>query len=145
MGRITDAIEDFQMATRLNMLDPRVVAWAHNNLGILYGKAGMYDRSIAAFNISIEIEPNNPATFNNRGFTYAFSGQYKRAIEDFSKAIILDHNYASAYFNRGDAYLRTGNKELALSDFQQGCNLGDNVACSALQASRIMITPEKKN
>jgi hypothetical protein len=42
-------------------------------------------------------------------------------------------------------YLRTGNKELAISDFQQGCDLGDREACSALQASWIMITPEKKN
>jgi tetratricopeptide (TPR) repeat protein len=133
------------MATNLNMQDPRVIAWAHNNLGILYGKAGMYDRSIAAFNIAVAIEPNNPVALNNRGFTYAFSHQYQRAIEDFSKAIILDHNYAGAYFNRGDAYLKTGNKDLAISDFQRGCDLGDDVACSALQASQIMITPEKKN
>jgi Tfp pilus assembly protein PilF len=145
MGRITDAIEDFQRAMRLNMLDPRVIAWAHSNLGILYGKAGMDDRSIAAFNNSISIEPNNPVTFYNRGFALAFSGQYKRAIEDFSTSIILDQNYASAYFHRGDAYLRTGNKELALSDFQQGCDLGDREACSALAALRTMITPEKKN
>ena len=145
MGRITDAIDDFEIATRLNMLDPRVIAWAHNNLGILYGKAGMYDRSIADFNIAIAIEPNNPITFNNRGFTYVFSGQDKKAIEDFSKAINLDQNYASAYFQRGDAYLRTGNKELAILDFQKGCDLGDMDACSALHASRTVMTREKKN
>jgi Tfp pilus assembly protein PilF len=145
MGRIADAIEEFQMATRLNMPDPMAVAWAYNNLGILYTKAGMYDRSIAAFNISISVEPNNPHTFNNRGFTYAYSGQYKRAIEDFSKAILLDKNYGNAYFHRGDAYLRTGNRELAISDFKQGCDLGDMEACGALQASQLMIAPEKKN
>ena len=145
MGRIADAIEEFQMATRLTMPDPMVVAWAYNNLGILYAKAGMYDRSIAAFNISISVEPNNPYTFNNRGFTYAYSGQYKRAIEDFSKAILLDKNYGNAYFHRGDAYLRAGNRELAISDFKQGCDLGDMEACDALQASQLMIAPEKKN
>ena len=122
-----------------------VVAWAYNNLGILYTKAGMYDRSIAAFNISISVEPNNPYSFYNRGFTYAKSGQYKRAIEDFSKAILLDKNYGNAYFHRGDAYLRTGNRALAISDFKQGCDLGDMEACDALQASQLMTAPEKKN
>ena len=145
MDRITDAIEDFEMALGLNMLDPPTVAWAHNNLGILYGKAGMYDRSIAEFNIAIAIDPNNPITFNNRGFAYASKGQDRKAIEDFSQAIILDPNYASVYFQRGDAYLRAGNKELAISDFQKGCDLGDMYACSALQAARIMIKPEKRN
>jgi tetratricopeptide (TPR) repeat protein len=144
MGRIIDAIEDFQRAMRLNMLDPRVIAWAHNNLGILYGKAGMDDQSIAAFDNSIAIEPNNPVTFYNRGFAYGYSGRYNKAIEDFSKAIILDQNYASAYFHRGDAYLRTGNKELAISDFKQGCDLGDEEACNALQVSRTMIRPDRK-
>jgi len=144
MGRISDAIDDFQTATRLSTLDPRAVAWAQNNLGILYGKAGMYDRSIAAFNISIAIEPNNPFTFNNRGFTYALSGQDKMAIEDFSKAIILDHNYANAYFHRGDAYRRTGNIELAISDFKQGCDMGDMEACSALAALQTMTRPDRE-
>ena len=144
MGRTADAIEEFQTAIRLNMPDPMVVAWAYNNLGILYTKAVMYERSIAAFNISISIEPNNPYTFYNRGFSYAYSGQYNRAIEDFSKAILLDKNYGNAYFHRGDAYLRTGNRELAISDFKQGCDLGDMEACDALQASQPMIAPQKK-
>jgi tetratricopeptide (TPR) repeat protein len=145
MGRVADAIEDFQIATKLNMPDPMVVAWAYNNLGILYTKADMYERSIAAFNISIAVEPNNPYTFYNRGFTYAYSGQYDRAIEDFDRAILLDKNYGNAYFHRGDAYLRTGNRERAISDFKQGCDLGDMEACDALQASRLMMAPEKKN
>jgi tetratricopeptide (TPR) repeat protein len=145
MGRTADAIEEFQMAIRLNIPDPMVVAWAYNNLGILYTKAGMYDRSIAAFNNSIAIEPNNQYTFYNRGFTYAHSGQYKMAIEDFSKAILLDKNYGNAYFHRGDAYLRIGNRELAIPDFKQGCALGDMEACDALQASQLMIAPERIN
>jgi tetratricopeptide (TPR) repeat protein len=140
MGNIPEAIEDFQRATRLNANDPRV----HNNLGILYSKARMYDRSIAALNNAIALEPGNPVTYNNRGLSYTYSGQYNKAIEDFSKAILLDHNYASAYFNRGDAYLRLGNKERAISDFQIACTLGIGEACSALTASRTMITPVRK-
>ena len=144
MGRITDAIEDFQRTLRLNTQDTQVIAWAYNNLGILYGKVGMDDQSITAFNNSLAIEPNSPFTFYNRGFAYAYQGQYNRAIEDFSKAILLDQKNASAYFHRGDAYLRTGNKALAISDFQHGCDLGDMEACNALAAFPPMATPDRK-
>jgi tetratricopeptide (TPR) repeat protein len=141
MGQLKKAIEDFEQAIALNPNN----YMAHNNMGILYSRTGLYDRSIESFNHSLDLNPDYAIAYNNRGLTYSFIGQYRRAIEDFNKAILLGYNYGSVYFNRGSMYLRTGSKELAISDFQQGCDLGDREACSALQASRIMITPEKKN
>jgi tetratricopeptide (TPR) repeat protein len=144
MGRIYDSIQDFQRALALNMRDPRAIAWAYNNLGILYGKAGMDDESLAAFNNSIAIEPNNLATYYNRGIAYAFMGRYKEAIEDFSKVILLDRNYARAYYSRGDAYVKTGATVYALADFSAGCSLGDSDSCNALQEARMKMTPGQK-
>jgi tetratricopeptide (TPR) repeat protein len=144
MGRIYDSIQDFQRALGLNMRDPRAIAWAYNNLGILYGKEGMDDKSVAAFNNSIAIEPNYPVTYYNRGIAYAFMGRYKEAIEDFSKVILLDRHYASAYYNRGDAYVKTGATVYALADFSTGCSLGDSDSCNALQEVRMEMTPGQK-
>jgi tetratricopeptide (TPR) repeat protein len=104
----------------------------------------MYDKSIAALNYAITLEPNNPVTYNNLGLIYTYSSQFNRAIEDFTKAIVVNQNYASAYYNRGDAYLRTGNKELAVSDFQKACALGSREACGALASVRTMVTPGRK-
>jgi Flp pilus assembly protein TadD len=144
MGRIYDSIQDFQRALRLNMRDPRAIAWAYNNLGILYGKAGMDDKSIAAFDNSIAIEPNYPVTYYNRGIAYAFMGRYKEAIGDFSKVILLNQNYAKAYFHRGDAYVKTGASAYALADFSVGCSLGDSESCNALQEARMKMMPAQK-
>jgi Tfp pilus assembly protein PilF len=141
MGQLKKAIKDFEQAIALNPNN----YMAHNNMGILYSRTGLYDRSIESFNHSIDLNPDYAIAYNNRGLTFSFIGQYRRAIEDFNKAILLGYNYGRVYFNRGNMYLRTGNKELAISDFQQGCDLGDREACSALQASWMMITPEKKN
>src|SRR5258705_849285 len=89
-------------------------AHAYNGRGIAYDMLGDYERSIADYDASIALDPNESSTFNNRGFAYKLKGDLDRALPDYDKAIELDPRCAIAYINRGVAHYRD---DIAIEDF----------------------------
>jgi len=89
---------------------------AYDNRGDTYSSKGEYDRAIADYTKSIEINPKNASAYNNRGDAYSSKREYDRAIVDFSKAIEIDPKDTYAYRNRGAAYANKGEHDRAIVD-----------------------------
>lgn len=81
-------------------------------------KSKEYETSIDCYTKSIEIFPDEPATFSNRAMAYLKLKQYKNAIKDADKAISLKPDYIKAYHRRGKAHLGIKHYEAAIKDFQ---------------------------
>ena len=109
----TKAIQSGQFSgTRLN--------WAYYNRGNAYYNTRDFDRAIADYNRSIQLDPNNSSwDHNGRGLAWKAKGDLDRAIADFSEAIRLDPKHAKAYTNRGNAYEAKGDHDRALADYDQ--------------------------
>ena len=81
-------------------------------------KAKEYDEAIEAYTRSIDLNPNEPATYCNRAMAYLRSKNYARCIEDADKTIELEPDYVKAYHRRGKAYLAVNKFAPAIRDFQ---------------------------
>ncbi|MCH8832028.1 MAG: tetratricopeptide repeat protein, partial [Chloroflexi bacterium] len=99
---------------------------AHQS-GLAYHILGQYDKAIADFNRSIQLQPNindTAQTYVDRGLAYIGLGQYRSAIQDFDFAIAKarGHFYAGDpmffpyFFNRGLAYFNLGRYTEAVAD-----------------------------
>ena len=95
--------------------------------GLAYHILGQYDKAIADFNRSIQLQPNindTAQTYVDRGLAYIGLGQYRSAIQDFDFAIAKarGHFYAGDpmffpyFFNRGLAYFNLGRYTEAVAD-----------------------------
>ena len=97
--------------------------------GVVFGKKGQYNRSIAYFNKAIELNPRYAEAYNNRGIAYKNKGQYDKAISDFNMAIEINPRYAKAYHNRGLTYAKNkGQNDKAISDFNKTIELNPRYA-----------------
>lgn len=121
-GRLDEAIS--YLGTAINQ-DPDFFH-AFYERGLLFGYKGEFDRAIADFTRSLELNPNDPEAYNNRGLTYARGKNLlDKAIFDFTKAIQIDPGFADAYNNRGIAHSKKSEaKQMACSDWKRACDLG---------------------
>ncbi len=146
-GETDKAIADFEKALALSppydeaYKDPTYIEThvrpyieTHIILGVLYGRAGSFDKAIEHLTSAIRLEPGSALSYDDRGYTYFISGKYDKALEDFNKAIELNKTYANAYINRGNLYLKRGNNTRAVDDFRKACVLGNEGSCSTLKA-----------
>jgi tetratricopeptide (TPR) repeat protein len=62
----------------------------------------------AAYETTLQIDPNFVQGHYNLGMTFRAMGEYPQAIAAYQKAILLDPNYAEAYQNLGVALLSAG-------------------------------------
>ena len=70
------------------------LAQRHHDQGMsLYG-SGEYQRAIAEFSQTIELDPQYTEAYYIRGLSYANLGQYERAIQNYDNAIELDPQFA---------------------------------------------------
>ena len=83
-----------------------------------YMKAKEYDEAVNAYSRSLDLNPNEPATYCNRAMAYLRLKNYARCIEDAEKTLSMEPDYVKAYHRRGKAYLATNKFELAIRDFQ---------------------------
>ena len=56
---------------------------AHYNLGVAYGKSGMYREAIESYKQAIGINPDYGKAHYNLGVAYGNSGMYREAIESY--------------------------------------------------------------
>lgn len=83
-----------------------------------YMKAREYQEAINAYSRSLELNPDEAATYCNRAMAYLRIKNYARAIDDANKTLSMEPDYVKAYHRRGKAYLATNKFELAIKDFQ---------------------------
>lgn len=118
------ALEDYNMAVRLNRLDPEI--WL--NRGVT--KEKLYDITGAYrdYTEAIDLDNTYAKAWVNRGNILAAQKKYNEAIEDYSAAITYQSDYGVAYYNRAIAYYRLNKMEEACSDLRKANSMGIKIS-----------------
>lgn len=117
------------LACILNLLVP-VLTFAQRTAedyveqGIAEGRSGDFDKAIADFDYSVQLNPNQVEVYNYRGVTKARKGDIAGAIADFDRAVEMNPKYPHAYLNRGIAKQTKSDFGGALSDYIHYSELG---------------------
>ena len=155
-GQHTNAIADFDTATRLNPdytdaymwrgivkyeLEERAAALADfdivsqlkiqrrlQNQKTTRENLGQEVAVITDFNTAIRFNPNNPSIYMWRGIVRNELGQHVAAIADLDTAIRLDPDFAFAYNNRGNAKADLGQPSAAIVDYDTAIRLNPDYA-----------------
>ena len=112
---------------------------AHNNLGLSFSEAEMFDEALEAFHAAItreqadvtknNLSPENLAFYHkNRGLAYYHQAELEESKFDFDRAIELVPNSAMTYFNRGNVLLDLGEFKSAHDDFDKAIELNNSNA-----------------
>ena len=80
-------------------------------------KSKDFKDALLHYSRSIDLFPDEAATYCNRALVYLKEKEYARAVEDAEKSLKLKPGYLKAYHRRGKAYYALGKCELAIKDF----------------------------
>lgn len=104
-------------------------AEAYCNLGVAYGKLGLYYEAAEAYKHAIRVSPNHAYIYCNLGSAYGELGRNYDAVEAFQQSIRIDPNYAEAYHGLGVGYYKLGRHHEAVETFKEGIQIApDNVS-----------------
>jgi tetratricopeptide (TPR) repeat protein len=98
IARFNDALEQSQ--SFMTSLD---VSTIHYFKGAAYNFKGDYENSIAAFDATLALNPNDPIAFYNKGIALDHLGRYEEAIAAYDAALALDPDDPSTLNNKGIA------------------------------------------
>lgn len=77
-----------------------------------------FSGALKCYNKSIELNPNDAASFANRSLVHFKLENYAKAIEDATEAMKLKPPYLKALHRRGKAYHALSEYEKATRDFE---------------------------
>jgi tetratricopeptide (TPR) repeat protein len=100
----------------------------HNNLGMAYDRAEMYENAIEEFNEALRLEAGYIEVLNNLAVTYHRMGQPDKAVEKLKEALRLKPVYPEAYCNLGNIYASAGRFGEAVAEFDAALTLHPNNA-----------------
>jgi tetratricopeptide (TPR) repeat protein len=92
--------------------------------GNAYYLARQYEEALAAYDRSLELRPEHPATLNNRGSVLSAMGRHQDALTDYNRSLKLRPDDPVALNNRGVSLGMLGRYKEALADFNQSLGLG---------------------
>jgi len=81
---------------------------AMNNLGFLLRQQGRLDETIAWYQKSLEVKPDNPMVLNNLGIVYKMQKKWSAAIQVFEKLVQVDPLDPEGYYSLGRAFFDLG-------------------------------------
>ncbi|MFC1897495.1 tetratricopeptide repeat protein [Chloroflexota bacterium] len=87
--------------------------------GNYYYNQGKYEKTLADYNHSLKLRPDDPVTLNNRGSTYDDIERYEEALADFNRSLQLRPDNPGTLYNRGTTYIHLKRYEEALADFNR--------------------------
>ena len=127
----------------LNEIDPDYVD-AHYRLGIVYGKLGAVEDSIASYNNVLRLNPQHQAAtqflegyYINEGIGYRRQSQFDNALNPFSKALSINTSSASANFELGQEYQRRGQLDDAIAKFKEAARLDPTKSAASTQLASV--------
>jgi tetratricopeptide (TPR) repeat protein len=133
LGKINDAERQFQRAIELN---PSLVH-AYNNLGVILGKIGQYDRAIEMYKKAIALDSNYIRAYENLGKAFAHEGVDTTAIEMFKKYIQLSPASPRGYENLAMMYYKIGDRAKSIDNLNAALRLGSSLAQKFLAEKKI--------
>lgn len=123
LGRDDEAIEPIERALQL---DPKsqaarkLLAEAHTNLSILFGKRKQNKESIKHIQEAINVFPEYGPAHLSLGICYTDMGRYQDAVKKIQEALRLDkHLVVDANFNLGVVYSKLGDTKKAIKHYQE--------------------------
>jgi tetratricopeptide (TPR) repeat protein len=75
------------------------------NLGITYGKSGMYKEAVNALKQAIRVNPNNAEAHYNLGFAYLMLNDKNSALNEYEILRNLDIKFANKLYREIHKYL----------------------------------------
>jgi tetratricopeptide (TPR) repeat protein len=117
-GNLDKAVNRFEQAVKL---DPKN-EYAHNQLGILYGKKGKFDKAFREFLTVTDIDRQNTFAFLWVGILHLRKGEMNQAFERFNKIIQIDSNSADGYYFLGTIYNFRRNPVMAIEYLKKARN-----------------------
>ena len=95
-----------ELLNEIAMLEREVAANPSNvdawiGLGNNYFDTQQYEKSIQAYNKSLELKPDNANVWTDMGIMYRRSGRPKEAVKAFDKAIEVDPKHQMSRYNKG--------------------------------------------
>lgn len=114
MGETDKALQDLSAA--IKAAPQRALSYLDRGV-LLATRMRAFERAIADFNRTLELDPKNVPALIARGSTYSDLGQFGRAIADFGRAIDLSPQNSEAFRKRALARSRSGQENEALTDY----------------------------
>jgi tetratricopeptide (TPR) repeat protein len=96
--------------------------------GVAYAAKADFYRAIAAYNKSIERNPNYFDAYLNRGIAYGSLGNFDHALAEFNKAMELNPNNPFTYMNRANVYKFKKQSDKVVADYSKAIELNSELA-----------------
>lgn len=136
MGRIDEALENFNRAIQLNPNN----AEAHANRGGILFTKGDFRDAIIDYTRAIEINPGFAGAYYSRGKVREKIKDLDGAIADFSKAIEIGPRDAEFYLDRGSARKAKGDLDGAMVDYGEAIGINPNYTKAYLKRGELHLT-----
>lgn len=117
-GDLDKAVSSFEQAVKLEPENE----YAHNQLGILYGKKDKFDKAFREFLTVADIDRQNTFAFLWLGILHLRKGEMNQAFEMFNKIIQIDPNSADSYYFLGTIYNFRRNPVMAIEYLKKARN-----------------------
>jgi TolB-like protein/lipoprotein NlpI len=109
------ATEEYKRAVDLGLGNALVL----RGYGLLAGRMGRADESIATLRHAVVLDPLNPGTRDRLGVVLQYARRYQDALAAYEEELSLDPDSTDAYANRGLAYYALGNFQMALASCER--------------------------
>jgi tetratricopeptide (TPR) repeat protein len=124
-GNLNDAIDYCHEAIKYDAN----FFWAYHLIGMIYEQEEKFDRAIAFYQQSIEINRNNPknfASYYRLGLVFAKQNLLKEAISAQKQALQFNSSFADSYHEIAGLFAKQGNLDLAIQFQRQAKELNSN-------------------
>jgi tetratricopeptide (TPR) repeat protein len=107
--------------------------------GVSLFQGEKYAEAIEAFNRSLELRPDYPATLNNRGITHGRMGNHDLALAAYNRSLELRPGDPDTLNARGVARSRIGDTANALIDFTRATRLAPDEALPQFNQAPVLL------
>lgn len=119
LGRAEEAVLLLDNATEDDSSNP--LAWSNNGFTLItmaerypIDAANMYNKSLQAFERSLDLDPDNAVAWRGKGLAYSGLKAHDRALAAFDKAIEINPLYKEAWLDKGNLLLNIGRADESL-------------------------------
>jgi len=121
--QIDSAKKYLNLSLELNLESKKYRSWTYTNLGWIYLGEKDYPNAKRMFELSLQLNPDNPQYMNNLGLAYFRVGELDRGLSLVLRAKGEDPDNAFVYRNLALIYMAKGEQNLACEHYQRALDL----------------------